>query len=365
MPPPNPPTTTIHQPLHPTLLPTLDSEYTTFHNLHMQHVPRDESQPWDGSARTTPSLPYGGSCLVDVGSTRDIRVGDFCVRVFTPEGEGEGDGDGDGDDDDGDDGWPVFVWFHGGGWAIVITVAYRLAPEHIFPAAIDDALAAMHWIHTQPLRPTTRLDLANVAIGGTSAGANIAIVLALRMLEDQTSFPWPLAALVLIVPVVDNTATIMTTTTTRSSTDDDDDSQREREEEASIWYPNRHAPWLTSTRMLWYRHMYMPDTTSWSSWAASPNLAPTSLLAKLPRTWIAVSECDLLAPEALQFAGLLEGLGVDVEKYVVQGGTHSILALNGVLEKGRLLVEKAVNIVRNAFWGIEASIDKTTRLGDQ
>jgi acetyl esterase/lipase len=99
-------TRTVHQPLHPSLLVKLDPEYIAFHNKYMQHVPRDESKNWDGSARTTPSLPYGGSALVPVGNTRDIDLGDFSVRVFTPEGKPDADG------------WPVFVWFHGGGWAI-------------------------------------------------------------------------------------------------------------------------------------------------------------------------------------------------------------------------------------------------------
>lgn len=97
--------------------------------------------------------------------------------------------------------------------------------------------------------------------------------------------------------------------------------------------------------------MYLPNPSDWYSWSASPNLAPEELLARLPRTWIAVAECDLLAPEALELAGRLEGLGVGVERYVVEGGTHSILALNGVLGKGRQLVERAVEAVRRGFGG--------------
>jgi acetyl esterase/lipase len=96
----------VHQPLPSTLLDKLDPEYIAFHNEYMQYVPRDESKIWDGSARTTPSLPYGGSPLVPVGDTRDIGLGDFSVRIYTPEGEPS------------IDGWPAFVWFHGGGWAI-------------------------------------------------------------------------------------------------------------------------------------------------------------------------------------------------------------------------------------------------------
>jgi acetyl esterase/lipase len=134
--------------------------------------------------------------------------------------------------------------------------------------------------------------------------------------------------------VIDNTATLT--------------SEREGGER-SIWHENRNAPWLTPTRMLWYRDMYLPHIPDRSTWPASPNLAPEELLKKLPRAWIATAECDLLASEALVFAQKLEDLGVSVERYVVEGGTHSCLALNGVLEKGRMLVEEAVEVVRRAL----------------
>jgi acetyl esterase/lipase len=95
----------IHQPLHPDVRPKLDPEYIAFHDKYMQYVQRDESKVWDSSARTTPSLPPGGSAHVQVGSIEDVQLPDFAVRVFTPEGEHQG-------------GWPGLIWFHGGGWAI-------------------------------------------------------------------------------------------------------------------------------------------------------------------------------------------------------------------------------------------------------
>jgi acetyl esterase/lipase len=189
----------------------------------------------------------------------------------------------------------------------------------------------MKWIYTQPL--DIPLNLSNVSLGGTSAGANLAIVLALKLAEDPTSFQHPLTGLILIVPVIDNTATLSSSSS----------------EEKSIWWENQNAPWLTPTRMLWYRDMYIPSVSDRASWSASPNLAPAELLASLPKTWIATAECDLLAPEALAFAGKLEVLGVQVERYEVKGGTHSCLALNGVLGRGMELVEDAVGVVRAGF----------------
>ncbi|ORX94817.1 Alpha/Beta hydrolase protein [Clohesyomyces aquaticus] len=353
----------IHQSLHPSLLPILDPEYIAFHNKYMRYIPRDESSIWDGSARYTPSLPPGGSPVVDVGETIDVEVGEeeerFGVRVYLPARREKEAG---GLRDEGVDGLPVFVWFHGGGWAIggvedskdfltrvcrdnrcaVITVSYRLSPEHPYPAPILDALKTLDWIYSQPLQSRSmHFDTKRISIGGTSAGANLAIVLALKVAENPGRFPHLLKALVGIVPVVDNTA---------MNPFEDEEYEEGREEEIrrgekGFWHVNRHAPWLTPTRMLWYRNMYMPNPADWRNWDASPNLAPEELLRKLPPVWFAVSECDLLAPEAMAFAEKVEDLGVHAERYVVKGGTHSILALNGVLERGREMVEEAVRVV--------------------
>lgn len=81
--------------------------------------------------------------------------------------------------------------------------------------------------------------------------------------------------------------------------------------------------------MTWYREKYFPNPSDAAKWDASPNFAPRELLAKSPKTFIAVADCDLLAPEALEYGKLLKEVGVDVEVNVVQGGTHSILILAG------------------------------------
>lgn len=108
----------------------------------------------------------------------------------------------------------------------------------------------------------------------------------------------------LIVPVIDNTA-----------------------DEESVWV-NKNAPWLTPARMLWYRKMYVPQER-WAEWEASPNYASKQLKEKSPPTFIAVSEQDLLATEALAFAEQLNEAGVVVTTKVYHGCTHSILSLNG------------------------------------
>jgi acetyl esterase/lipase len=111
----------VWQPLHPSVRPNLHPQYVAFHDAHIQYVQPDNTKPWDGSARTDPSLPPGGFPTVEVGSIADVDVdvggeggSSFKVRVYTPpEGEaatrsGERDVRG----------WPALLWLHGGGWAI-------------------------------------------------------------------------------------------------------------------------------------------------------------------------------------------------------------------------------------------------------
>jgi acetyl esterase/lipase len=81
---------------------------------------------------------------------------------------------------------------------------------------------------------------------------------------------------------------------------------------------------------MWYRKMYLPNEKDCWNWDASPNLAPKEILKGSPKTWIAVSEHDLLAPEAVAFGELLKEGGVEVEMKVYKGSTHALLALSGI-----------------------------------
>lgn len=134
----------------------------------------------------------------------------------------------------------------------------------------------------------------------------------------------------LVVPVIDNKAT------------------------PGNGWTNIYAPWLTPDRMIWYRKMYLPNDgiireLSREDWQICPNLAPPKLLSKCPPTWIAVSECDLLATEALAYAQQLRETKVQTDVKVYQGSTHSILGLNGVLSKGRELMWDAASVLSKAF----------------
>ncbi|KAK7408630.1 hypothetical protein QQX98_009194 [Neonectria punicea] len=246
----------IWQPIPTETRPKLDPEYVAFHDQYMQYVQPDDLKVWDGTARTQPSLPPGGTPPVPVGSTRDFCVGEFQLRAYTPTGESEANG------------WPVLIWFHGGGWAI----------------------------------------------GGLNDN------------KDFCTFVCQVS-LLLIVPVIDNTATT-----------------------EGVWKRNAvTAPWLTPARMEWYRKLYFTNPEDREQWDASPNFAPESLLKRLPRTWMAVSDQDILAPEAESFAEQLKGLGVEVEVVTIEGGTHSILSLSGKVARGKRMVQDAANHLKLVF----------------
>lgn len=93
---------TLHQPIYPALRPFLDPEYVVFHEIYMQYVVPDHMKVWDGSARTKPSLPPGGSIPVPVRRIQDIRLTNCELRVFVP------------DNIMGDEKSPALLWFHGG-----------------------------------------------------------------------------------------------------------------------------------------------------------------------------------------------------------------------------------------------------------
>ncbi|KAG4421608.1 hypothetical protein IFR04_005227 [Cadophora malorum] len=302
----------IYQPLHPLTRSRLDPQYAAIHDFHLQYIPPSESIPWGPDSRSLPGMPsHFSSAPIPVGSTRDINLGLFKVRAFTPTGEKP------------EVGWPVLLWFHGGGCVlgdigsennfltmlcerarcVVVTVDYRLAPENPFPAAVDDAVAALEWV-VKSGDEELGIDTTKIAVGGSSSGGNLATVLSL--LASTLTPAISLTFLLLTIPVIDQTATSETS-----------------------WSSNANAPWLTPARMTWYRDMYLTNPEDSKKWTASPNLAPKDVLAKSPPVWMGVSECDILCAEGMAYAELLRELSVDVECVVYPGSTHSILALDG------------------------------------
>lgn len=149
------------------------------------------------------------------------------------------------------------------------------------------------------------------------------------MATTAATLPQPikLAFALLVVPVIDNTAT-----------------------PEGAWSLKPHAPWLSTERMLWFRRQYIPNPADWTNWRASPNLAPAEDIqrARLP-TFIAVADHDILSTEALAYGALLQEHGYPVTVQSIGGATHSILLLDARVTSAVKLREDASAFVVRHF----------------
>ncbi|KAH7926463.1 hypothetical protein BV22DRAFT_1032839 [Leucogyrophana mollusca] len=327
-------TTELPQAIHPDILPRLDPEYVTQHNIHIAPRVAPHTLPWDPSIRLHPAVP-GGSPVTKVGSVRDIALQNCKMRVFTPESQAPAEG------------WPVFIYFHGGGWTLgsidtqnsfasrqckehnclSICVDYRLAPEHPYPAAVEDAVEALQWVH-QNGKAELGANVNVIAVGGSSSGGNLAAIIALK--ATQFTPPIPITFQLLVVPVTDNTA---------SSSGDPYPS----------WKECKDTPWLNVGRMMWFRHNYLPNEADWNKWDSSPMFAPDDLLAKVAPAWVGVCELDILRDEGIKYGERMQSLGVKVDFDIYKGAPHQIMSMDGVIEIGRKMVQDATDTLGAAF----------------
>lgn len=312
----------LHQPLHPSIHAKLSAEYTAFHDSILQYIPPTEKLPF---SRTVPS-PFASTGLpkLPVQHIEDRTIESYQIRIHLPARR-----------------YPAqpistLIWFHGGGYVnggldsetgflrflchhlhiAVLSVNYRHAPEHVYPAAVDDCIAALRHV-SDVLVEELNLDARRVAIGGLSAGGQLAVSTALRAAQFAEKVVRPCFQL-LICPVLDNTADV-----------------------CGRWKDSAHAPWLTPSRMLWYRAQYLHSDEDAASQLASPLLAPLESLSALPPTFMVVAGCDLLAPEELLFAKKLRQAHVMVEDKIYLGATHSVLVLAGIHRQGKEVVRDA------------------------
>jgi len=254
------------------------------------------------------------------------------VRCFTPEGEKPAAG------------WPVFLYYHGGGWVlgnidtentvctnickrsncVVVSVDYRLAPENPYPAAVHDSWEAVLWVE-QEGKDILELDLSKLATGGSSAGGNLASVMTQKAIARGSP---KFVAQILLVPVTDNTASPSNNETYKE---------------------NEHTPALPAEKMMWYRRHYLPNEADWADPEASPLLWQGDW-AKLPPAVIVVGGLDVLRSEGQQFGQKLEKAGVKAEMHVMKGMPHPFLAMDGVLEAGRQAITIMVEGLKSAFY---------------
>jgi len=220
---------------------------------------------------------------------------------------------------------PCLVFFHGGGWVIgdldthdvvcrkladegrliVISIDYRRAPEHKFPAAVDDAIAATAWIATQAKE--FGIDASRLVVGGDSAGGNLATVVAIAARDGNGP---AISGQVLIYPATDFTMA----------------QPSHSEPETSIL--------LTHSVVRWFRDHYLNGTADVHDWRASPALAGT--LVGLPPAYVLTAGADPLRDEGDDYARRLEQAGVAVTHRTFPGQFHGFFTMGKLLQQANI-----------------------------
>jgi acetyl esterase len=266
-------------------------------------------------------IPIGGEGA-DIASRVEREVGGVPSVVYTPHGDGP---------------FPVFVFIHGGGWVIngpehyhpvcrdiatgagcvVVSIDYRLAPEHKAPAAADDSIAAVGWVldHAAEIGG----DPARVAVGGDSAGGNLAAVVAQR-------FGTRLAGQVLIYPAVDMTASF-----------------------PSI-EENAEGLFLTKQHMIWFTDHYLDGSgIERTDPVVSPLFAPDEVLAATAPAFVLTAEYDPLRDEGEAYGAKLESLGVPTTVKRYEGMIHAFYVFKTVTPTAAHAVDDTIEFLRTRF----------------
>jgi acetyl esterase len=254
-------------------------------------------------------------------------AGDLAYRLYAPES-------------DAGETLPGFVFFHGGGMVAgsidthdriaaalaqttgcrLVSVDYRLAPEHKFPAAIEDAIAATRFVSEQAA--SLAIDPAKLVVGGDSAGATLAAVVCQDALRNAGP---AIAAQCLICPVLDF-----------------EDSSPSREEFAENHLLDR----LTLQADL-------ADYLHGDADLADPRISPLRAVkfAGLPAAIIHTAEFDPMRDEGNAYAGKLVAAGVEVEHVCHDGMIHNFHAMGAILPQGRLVLHQIGEQVRRVLGG--------------
>ena len=266
----------------------------------------------------------GDASEIEVGKVMDIKAGDVPARVYRPRGTGP---------------FPVVMMFHGGGWvigdldtadcqsrevcrgagALVVSVDYRLAPEHRFPAAAEDCYSATMWAADNALAYDG--DASSLAVVGDSAGGNLAAVVA-QMARDRRG---PTIAFQLLVyPVTDGVNFDRTS-----------------------YRDNADGYLLTAAAMHWFWDHYAPIQDERRHPYASPLLADD--LSRLPPTLVMTAEYDPLRDEGEDYARALAKAGVDARVVRYDGFIHGFFAHTRTIDDTRQAMSDACAALRGAL----------------
>ena len=271
------------------------------------------------------SLPPGPA---KIAGTADRKIpgpaGPIGTRVYTPEGKGP---------------FPVLVFFHGGGFVIgdleshdsvcrelsggagvvVVAVDYRLGPENRYPGAPDDCTAVTRWVVQNAAQING--DAKRVAVGGDSAGGNLAAVVSQRLRDEDKI---KLAAQLLIYPVarLDGVAT-------------------------KSMVENAEGYLLQRADMDWFRANYLPAGVDGKDPKISPILAKD--LSGLPPALVQTCEFDPLRDEGEDYGNALKAAGVPTVISRYDGSIHAAFSFFTVMEPGRRMVDEAIRWLKETL----------------
>jgi acetyl esterase len=256
----------------------------------------------------------------EMAAVRELKMpgpaGEISLRLYRPLGS------------DANAALPVLVYYHGGGWVIgdldthdpmcrqlcngagcaVVAVDYRMGPEHRFPAAVDDSLAAAHWVRANA--GELHLDADRMAVGGDSAGGNLAAVVALAA---RDAGDLPLRFQLLIYPATD---------------------QRRG---APSHQSNGQGYLLTRDTMNYFHDHYIADPKQDLGWRASPLLHESH--RGLPPAFVLTAGYDPLRDEGLAYAQKLSEAGVNASLVCFERQIHGFVPMGKVLDEANVAVQ--------------------------
>ncbi|MFZ9698055.1 MAG: alpha/beta hydrolase [Ilumatobacteraceae bacterium] len=259
---------------------------------------------------------------VPIHKMTDIDAGGVPARLYKPNDDAN---------------LPLLVYYHGGGWVLgsveshdsvcraicmqtpcaVLSIEYRLAPEHPFPAPLVDCVNATRWAHLNAA--SLGCDPNRIAIGGDSAGGNIAAAIANMQVI-------PAAYQLLIYPVTDCHLG------------------------HSSHQENKDGPFLTHAGMKWFVHHYVSGTnTSLDDPRLSPLFESDANLAAAPPTCVITAEFDPLRDEGDAYAAKLASLGVPVSHIRFSGQFHGFVSLADFVDDGKAAISMSASLLRAAF----------------
>lgn len=294
--------------------------------------PLESLSPAEARRVAAESLQPVGGVAEPVRAIENVRIGgpegSIPVRVYTPEGPAPR---------------PALVYFHGGGWvvcdldthdvvcsaiarrsgAVVVSVDYRLAPEHKFPAAVVDCYAATVWVAANADR--LGIDPRRLCVGGDSAGGNLAAVVSLKSRDENGP---AIALQAMVYPVTDLSSF----------------------ETVSYWeFASGYQ--LTRAEMEWFRDHYLRTMEDAANPYASPLLARD--LRGLPPALLITAECDPLRDEGEAYAKRLQEAGVPVTYTQYAGMIHPFFSLPGAIPQAFEAIQQVADAVKAA--GVQRS----------